>query len=81
MHTNEQTTTTKFLLVVFIYIVAWDLVNMVYYQLPSTQIKVTHAKVHTLDTYICNNVLQTLHELRFNVIVNSCHIYAIVSGA
>ena len=73
MHAYQQTTASEFLFIILIDIITWNLVDLVYDQFPTTQIEVTHTKVHTLDTYVGDNILKTLHEFSFDVIVNSSH--------
>ena len=57
MHPYQQTAMAEHLIVVFIDIFTWNLVYLVYYQIPATQVKVTYAKINTLNTHISNEVL------------------------
>ena len=57
MHTYQQTTFAKDALVVFIDIIARKGIYLLYYEIPSSQIKIADAEVHTFYTHIGNNTL------------------------
>ena len=62
MHTNQQTAMSEHLLVILIDIFSWYLIYLIDHQIPATQVKVAYAEVYTLDTVICDEVLQALHK-------------------
>ena len=77
MHTNQQTAMSEHLLVVLIDILSRNLIYLIDNQIPATQVKVAYAEIHTLDTVICDEVLQALHKLRLDIVVNPCHVCTI----
>ena len=57
MHTNQQTTFAEDAFVVFIDIIARKGIYLFYYEIPSPQIEITNAEVHTFYTHIGNDTL------------------------
>lgn len=73
MHTNQEPAGAEYLLIIFIDVISRELVNLVNNKIPSTKIKIAHAKVNALYSYAGDNAPQTFRELHLDIVVYLGH--------
>lgn len=74
MHTNKQTTSAEDAIILFIYIITRQLVNLIDNQIPTTEIEITDTKIDSSNTHIGNDTLKTLRKFCFYIVVNLSHL-------
>ena len=60
-------------IVSFIDKIAFKVFYLVYHQIPTTKVKISHTEVNTLNSWIGYQILQPVYELGFDVIIDIGH--------